>query len=82
MDGMRNHAIAGGDSVMGAEYQKVMTKILGFSPQENNGPTMEKETTFEIKEGLDSSRNMFVFIGFIVLVLVLVGLLAYNFLRK
>jgi hypothetical protein len=82
VDGMRNHAIANGDSVLGAEYKTIMADILGFVPKD---PAAEDDTQvlqFEVKEGLKDSRNLFVFIGFIFLVLVLGGLLAYNFLKK
>lgn len=81
MEGMRNHAIAGGDSVLGQAYQDELADMLGFVPQAHSdeaGPVL----TYEIKENLEDGRNMFVFIGFILLSLTLVGLLVWNFMKK
>lgn len=82
VDGIRNHAIAGGDSVLAAEYDEILKGMLGFQPKKPGESASDEEgTVIEVDEGLEG-RNLFVFIGFIVLVLVLVGLLVYNFMRK
>lgn len=82
VDGMRNQAIANGDSVMEKAYFETMTSMLGFKPQKPGEGGMEKdEEAIDFDEGLEG-KNLFVFIGFIVLVVVLVGLLVLNFVRK
>jgi hypothetical protein len=81
MEGMRNHAIANGDSVLGATYKAELADMLGFEPQEQGADTGD-EITVVVEEGLHDSRNMYVFIGFLVLTLTLVGLLIWNFLKK
>jgi hypothetical protein len=82
MEGMRNQAIAGGDSVLAASYKEELAEMLGFEPIAKGEVSEEEIAMGEVKEGLQSSRNLFVFIGFLTLVLVLIGLLIWNFLKK
>jgi hypothetical protein len=81
VDGMRNHAIANGDTVMGAEYKGIMANILGFVPRDPAAEDEAEVLDLEVEEGL-VGRNLYVFIGFLLLVGVLVALLVMNFLKK
>ena len=80
--GMRNHAIANGDSVMQEDYVKSLTDMLGFYPKiaGTDGVNPEEEV-IEFDEGF-TGRNRYVFFGFILLVLVMLGLLVRNFMMK
>jgi hypothetical protein len=80
--GMRNLAIENGDSVMLEEHINALTESLGFRPKLGGDSKIdEEEEVIEYDQGL-TGRNVFVFIGFIILVLVLAGLLVWNFMRK
>lgn len=79
--GFRNHAIANGDSLMAQDYADYLTEMLGFFPKVAGLDNAGEEEVIEYDQGLEG-RNMFVFIGFIVLVVVMLGLLVWNFLKK
>lgn len=79
--GMQNHAVANGDSAMGMAMNSVYEEVLGFIPPDKSKIVEEEEEVIEYDEGLEG-RNLFVFIGFIIMVLVLGGLLALNILKK
>lgn len=82
-DGLRNHAIARGDSLMKVQYQDYLSDVLGFVPPNRNKLDGDKEFEFEgdVDEGLEG-RNLYVFIGFVVLVGIILVLLVLNFLKK
>lgn len=80
VDGIRNFKIANGDSTLGKAYDEILADILGFVPKIKGTDAAEEEVV-DVDEGLEG-RNLFVFIGFILLVLVLVGLLVWNFMKK
>lgn len=80
--GMRNLAMEGGDSLMMQDRINELTESLGFRPKTaGDDQVSEDEEVIEYDQGL-KGRNVFVFIGFILLVLVLAGLLVWNFMRK
>ncbi|MFM2375937.1 MAG: hypothetical protein RLZZ165_1034, partial [Bacteroidota bacterium] len=81
VDGMRNHAIANGDTLMEKAYLETMADILGFIPQKHGEGAVTEEKPIDVDEGLEG-KNLFVFIGFLTLVVVLIGLLIWNFVKK
>jgi hypothetical protein len=81
VDGIRNQAIANGDSVMGKAYDDIMAELLGFKPMKPGDKVEEVTEVIEYDEGL-TGKNVFVFIGFLVLIVVLVGLLILNLLKR
>lgn len=80
-DGLRNHAIANGDSTLKIEYEEALSDVLGFIPPDKAKLAEEEEEVVEYDEGLEG-RNLFIFIGFIVMVLVIAGLLVMNLMKK
>lgn len=81
-DGLRNHAIANGDSLLELQYEEALEEVLGFIPPDKSAMADEEvEEVIDYDEGL-TGRNLFVFIGFIILILVIGGLLVLNFVRK
>ncbi|MEM7039315.1 MAG: hypothetical protein AAF570_20240, partial [Bacteroidota bacterium] len=82
-DGLRNHAIANGDKEMKTALTEEIAEALGFRPPDRTAVVIEQDDkeVIEYDEGLEG-RNMFVFIGFIGLIVVIGGLLARNFMRK
>ncbi len=81
MEGMRNHAIASGDSAMGAAYKEYVADMLGFQPIEKGDKVVTEEESIQYDQGF-TGRNVYVFFGFLLLVGVLIGLLVWNFLKK
>ena len=81
MEGIRNHAIANGDSVLAKAYKAELADMLGFEPKDRNAASEEEAPAIQVDEGL-TGRNLWVFIGFILLILVLGGLLVWNFIKK
>ena len=68
---------------MKADYEAELAEALGFRPPDRTAPPVveEEEPEIEVDEGLEG-RNLFVFIGFMVLAVTIIGLLLRNFLRK
>ncbi|MEM1000915.1 MAG: hypothetical protein AAGN35_27925 [Bacteroidota bacterium] len=82
-DGLRNWTIATkNDSIMKADYRQELGELLAFQPpvKVDIGDDDEEEV-IEYDEGL-KGRNLFVFIGGILLVVVMLVLLVMNFLKK
>lgn len=67
---------------MQEDYVKSLTDMLGFYPKiaGTDGVNPEEEV-IEFDEGF-TGRNRYVFFGFILLVLVMLGLLVRNFMMK
>jgi hypothetical protein len=82
MDGIRNHAIANGDSLLDVAYLEELTEMLGFRPTKpGEAPVEAVKEEIHVDEGLTGS-NLWVFIGFVLLLVTLVGLLVMNFMKK
>lgn len=79
--GLRNHAIANGDSTLIQEVNRELEEAFGFYPPEKTNKAEEEEEVIEYDQGLEG-QNLYTFIGFIVLVLVIGALLVLNILRK
>ena len=80
--GLRNHAIATGDSTLLQDLNRELEEQFGFfPPDKSKSNAEEEEEVIEYDQGLEG-RNLYVFIGFIVLVLVIAALLVLNILRK
>ena len=79
--GLRNHAYATGDSSLIQEINLELEESFGFFPPDKTKNVEEEEEVIEYDQGLEG-KNLYVFIGFIVLVLVIGALLVLNILRK
>lgn len=79
--GLRNHAIANGDSTLTQKINLELEEAFGFYPPERGNRAEEEEVIIEYDQGLEG-RNLYTFIGFVVLVLVIGALLVLNILRK
>ncbi len=79
--GLRNHAIANGDSAHLNDANRELEEALGFFPPTKGNIKKEEEKIIEYDQGLEG-RNLYIFIGFIVLVLVIGILLVLNLLKK
>ena len=80
-DGIRNHAIANGDSALAVQYNEDLNDVLGFFPPDKAKLAEEEEEVIDYDEGLEG-RNLFIFIGFLVLVVAIAGLLVMNIMKK
>jgi hypothetical protein len=82
-EGMRNHAIAMGADSLKKALDDEVSEMLGFRAPDRNAPVVieEEEKVIEYDQGL-TGRNLAVFIGFVLLVTALIGLLIWNFVRK
>ena len=79
--GLRNHAYSTGDSALIQEINLELEEAFGFFPPDKTKKVEEEEEVIEYDQGLEG-KNLYVFIGFIVLVLVIGALLVLNILRK
>lgn len=83
-DGIRNWTIATKeDSVMREEYKAELAEMLAFVPPmgEQVAAADDEEEVIEFDEGL-VGRNLFVFIGFVLLIVALGVLLVMNLMKK
>ena len=84
-DGLWLHAISRGDSMLSVQYQDHLSDLLGFVPPDRSrmgqGGEEEEEFVGDVDEGLEG-RNLYVFIGFVILVVVIIGLLIWNLIQK
>lgn len=83
-DGIRNWTISTKeDSIMNEEYKAELAEMLAFVPPTGDqiSTEEEEEEVIEFDEGL-TGRNLFVFIGFILLVVALGVLLVMNLIKK
>ncbi len=80
-NGLRNHAIANGDSALINDVNRELEEAFGFYPPTKGKGNEDEEEVIEYDQGLEG-RNLYTFIGFIVLVLVIGALLVLNILKK
>lgn len=80
-NGIRNHVAATQDSTMEYTISKELEEAFGFFPPEESNRVEEEEVVIEYDKGLEG-KNFYIFIGFIVLVVVIGGLLVLNILKK
>jgi hypothetical protein len=82
-EGLRYHAIANGADSLKKALDDEVSEMLGFRAPDRSAPTVveEEENVIEYDQGL-TGRNLAVFIGFVILVVALIGLLVWNFVRK
>jgi len=80
-NGIRNHIAATQDSTMDLTIRKELEEGFGFYPPEKSNIKEEEEVVIEYDQGLEG-KNFYIFIGFIVLVVVIGGLLVLNILKK
>lgn len=81
-DAIRNKAIFDGNTDYKEGLRDELAEALGFLPPDPDAELIEdEEEVIDFDEGLEG-RNLFVFIGFLVLVLVMIGLLVRNIMTQ
>ena len=82
-DGIRYHAIANGADSLKADLDNEISEMLGFRAPDRSATAVvgEEEEVIEYDQGF-TGRNIVVFVGFLLLVAALVGLLVWNFVRR
>jgi hypothetical protein len=82
-EGIRYHAMANGADSLKKVLDEEVSEMLGFRAPDRNAPVIveEEEEVIEYDQGL-TGKNLVVFIGFVILMVALVGLLIWNFIRK
>ena len=81
-DGIWYHAIANGADSLKKALDEELSEKLGFRAPDRSllALSQEEEVVIDYDEGL-TGRNLLVFIGFVILLLALGGLLVWNFMR-